>query len=65
MQLYFYGQSLGFFILVVIEITFGHFTKKQTYKLMDTLASLSSGMTNVIKDVLKLGLIFDIIPFFS
>ena len=53
----------GFFILVVIEITFGHFTKKQTYTLMDTLASLSSGMTNVIKDVLKLGLILISYPF--
>ena len=52
-----------FFILVVIEITFGHFTKKQTYTLMDTLASLSSGMTNVIKDVLKLGLILISYPF--
>ena len=53
----------GFFILVIIEFAYGHFSKKQTYTLMDTLASLSSGMTNVIKDVLKLGLILISYPF--
>lgn len=53
----------GFFVLVVIEIAYGHFTNKQTYTLMDTLASLSSGMTNVIKDVLGLALILISYPF--
>ncbi|MDA9572404.1 sterol desaturase family protein [Flavobacteriaceae bacterium] len=53
----------GFFILVIFEIAYGHFTKKQTYTLMDTLASLSSGMTNIIKDVLGLGLILVSYPF--
>jgi sterol desaturase/sphingolipid hydroxylase (fatty acid hydroxylase superfamily) len=53
----------GFFVLVLIEIAYGHFTQKQTYSLMDTLASLSSGMTNVIKDVLGLGLILISYPF--
>ena len=53
----------GFFVLVLIEIAYVHFTQKQTYSLMDTLASLSSGMTNVIKDVLGLGLILISYPF--
>lgn len=53
----------GFFILVIIEITYGHFTNKQTYTLMDTLASLSSGMTNVIKDLLGLALVLISYPF--
>ena len=53
----------GFFILVITEFAYGHFSKRQTYTLMDTLASLSSGMTNVIKDVLKLGLILISYPF--
>lgn len=53
----------GFFVLVLIEIVYGHFTKKQTYTLMDTLASLSSGMTNVIKDVLGLAFILISYPF--
>ena len=53
----------GFFVLVLIEIAYGHFSKKQTYTLMDTLASLSSGMTNVIKDVLGLAFILISYPF--
>ena len=53
----------GFFILVLIEIVYGYYSGKQTYTFMDTLASLSSGMTNVIKDVLGLGLILISYPF--
>jgi alkylglycerol monooxygenase len=53
----------GFFVLVLIEIAYGHFTGKQTYSFMDTLASLSSGMTNVIKDVLGLALVLISYPF--
>ena len=44
----------SFLVLVVIEIVYGHFTNKQTYTFMDTLASLSSGMTNILKDALGL-----------
>ena len=29
-----------FFALLVIEVLYGHFTKKQTYTFMDTIASL-------------------------
>lgn len=47
----------GFFVLVVIEILYGYFKGNQTYTFMDTLSSLSSGMTNVIKDVLGLALV--------
>ena len=53
----------AFFVLVLIEIAYGHFTKNQTYTFMDTLASLSSGMTNVIKDVLGLAFILISYPF--
>lgn len=53
----------GFFILVLLEIAYGHFTNRQTYNFMDTLASLSSGMTNVIKDVLGLALVLISYPF--
>ncbi|MDB4267293.1 sterol desaturase family protein, partial [Flavobacteriaceae bacterium] len=45
------------------EISYGHFTKKQTYTFMDTLSSLSSGMTNVIKDALGLAVILISYPF--
>ena len=53
----------AFFVLVLIEISYGHFTKKQTYTFMDTLSSLSSGMTNVIKDALGLAVILISYPF--
>ena len=53
----------GFLILVLIEILYGHLTKKQSYVFMDTLASLSSGMTNILKDVLGLGIILISYPF--
>jgi len=39
-----------FMVLMCIEMLYGHFSGKQTYRLMDTLSSLSSGMTNVLKD---------------
>jgi len=53
----------GFLILVLIEILYGHLTKKQSYVFMDTLASLSSGMTNILKDILGLGIILISYPF--
>lgn len=42
----------AFFGLVMIEKIYGYFWKKESFKPMDTIASLSSGFTNVIKDVL-------------
>ena len=39
----------GFLVLVLAEILYGYFTKNQSYTFMDTLASLSSGMTNILK----------------
>lgn len=53
----------GFLILVIIEILYGHFKKNQTYTLMDTLASLSSGISNIIKDSLGLAAVLISYPF--
>jgi len=53
----------GFLVLVLVEILYGHYTKKQYYAFMDTLASLSSGMTNILKDVLGLAIILISYPF--
>ena len=47
----------SFLVLVLIEIGYGAWKKDQTYTLMDTLSSLSSGMTNVLKDIFGIGLI--------
>ena len=51
----------GFFTLILIEILYGNYIKKQTYTLMDTISSLSSGITNILKD--SMGIIFIIISY--
>lgn len=53
----------SFLVLILIEILYGVWTKKQTYGFMDTLSSLSSGTTNLIKDVLGIGIILISYPF--
>ena len=53
----------AFMILILAEILYGHFTKKQTHSFMDTLSSLSSGMTNILKDSLGLVLIIVSYPY--
>lgn len=53
-----------FFIgLVLVEILYGRFVKNQKHRLMDTVSSLSSGLTNVVKDSLGLVLILISYPF--
>ena len=53
-----------FIILIIIEIAYGHFTGKQTHTFMDTLSSLSSGMTNILKDILGLVVVIVSYPFY-
>lgn len=50
-----------FTVLVLLEVVYGHFVKKQTYHILDTIASLSSGLTNIIKD--SLGLVIMIVSY--
>ena len=52
-----------FIILIVIEIMYGHIKKKQTHTFMDTLSSLSSGMTNILKDILGLVVVIISYPY--
>ncbi|MDA0936426.1 MAG: sterol desaturase family protein [Bacteroidetes bacterium] len=52
-----------FLILILVEMAYGHFVGKQTYTFMDTLSSLSSGMTNILKDILGLGVVIVSYPF--
>ena len=44
----------GFFALILIEFTYGWFKENQTFRSMDTISSLSSGITNTLKSVLGL-----------
>ncbi len=52
-----------FVILLIIEIGYGYFVKRQKYTVMDTVSSLSSGLTNIVKDSLGLGIIIVSYPF--
>jgi len=45
-----------FLLLIVIEKTYGYFTGNDTTPLMDTVSSLSSGITNAVKDVLGISI---------
>ena len=53
----------AFYLLIIIEVLYGHYKKTQTYHLMDTIASLSSGTTNLLKDILGLTIIIISYPF--
>lgn len=52
-----------FVILVLLEIGYGYFVKDQKHRPMDTISSLSSGLTNIIKDSLGLVVIIVSYPF--
>lgn len=55
----------GFMVLMLIEIAYGYYVKNQKYRLFDTLSSLSSGVTNVLKDSLGLALVLVSYPFLA
>lgn len=57
----FYGKILlfampAFLLLVLFEKWYGSFKKKDTVPTMDMISSLSSGITNVVKDVVGLSI---------
>ena len=53
----------SFTLLVLIEIGYGHYKGFQTYSFYDTLTSLTSGMTQIIKNSLGLIVILISYPF--
>ena len=53
----------SFIVLVLIEVLYGHFVKKQMHRTMDTISSLSSGLTNIIKDSLGIVLVIVSYPY--
>lgn len=56
--------AIPFFVgLVLFEVLYGHFAKNQKHNVMDTVSSLSSGLTNIIKDSLGLVVIVVTYPF--
>ncbi|MCE2611435.1 sterol desaturase family protein [Flavobacteriaceae bacterium D16] len=63
-----YAQALlyaipFFVILLLIEILYGYFVRRQKHTIMDTVSSLSSGLTNIVKDSLGLGVILVSYPY--
>ena len=52
-----------FVILLVVEILYGSLVKQQKHTVMDTVSSLSSGLTNIVKDSLGLGVILVSYPY--
>ncbi len=52
-----------FLILMAVEIAYGAWTRNQKYRVMDTVSSISSGLTNVVKDSLGLVLVLISYPF--
>ncbi len=52
-----------FILLLVVEMLYGYFVKDQKYRVMDTVSSISSGFTNILKDSLGLGLILVSYPY--
>lgn len=56
--------AIPFFLLLMgLEIGYGALVKNQKYRVMDTVSSISSGFTNVVKDSLGLGLALITYPF--
>ena len=56
--------AIPFFMLLLgIEIAYGYFVKNQKHKVMDSVSSISSGLTNIIKDSLGIGVILVTYPF--
>ena len=51
-----------FLVLILIEIGYGYWRKKITYGVLDTVSSISSGITNILKDTLGLGLVLVTYP---
>ncbi len=56
--------AIPFFILLLaFEIGYGYLVKNQKHKVMDTVSSISSGFTNIVKDSLGLGFILVSYPY--
>ena len=50
-----------FMVLLLLEIFYGYYRGRQTYIFMDTISSLSSGLTNILKD--SLGLVIVLVSY--
>jgi sterol desaturase/sphingolipid hydroxylase (fatty acid hydroxylase superfamily) len=52
-----------FSVLVIVEIIYGYVVKNQTHTVVDTISSISSGLTSIVKNSLGLAVILISYPF--
>lgn len=52
-----------FLVLLLAEILYGQLVKRQKHALLDSVSSISSGLTNIVKDSLGIGLVLVSYPF--
>ncbi len=52
-----------FMLLLIFEIAYGYFVKNQKHTFMDSVSSISSGLTNIIKDSLGIGIVLITYPY--
>ncbi len=52
-----------FVVLLLIEILYGYFVKRQQHKVLDSVSSISSGFTNIVKDSLGIGVVIISYPY--
>ncbi|WP_276392827.1 sterol desaturase family protein [Eudoraea chungangensis] len=56
--------AIPFFVLLLgLEMVYGYLKNDQKYKVLDTVSSISSGLTNILKDVLGLSILIISYPF--
>lgn len=56
--------AIPFFVaLLLIEILYGYFVKNQQHRVLDSVSSISSGLTNIVKDSLGLGVVIISYPY--
>lgn len=52
-----------FVVLLLIEVLYGYFVKRQQHRVLDSVSSISSGLTNIVKDSLGLGIVIISYPY--
>ncbi len=52
-----------FILLLLVEILYGYFARNQKHKVLDSVSSISSGLTNIVKDSLGIGIIIVSYPY--
>ncbi len=52
-----------FIVLLLAEILYGYYIKQQKHRVLDSVSSISSGLTNIVKDSLGIGVVLVSYPY--